>query len=100
QTLLGRWGFYAVSALGGLVSSASAVASAASLCANGTITPMTAGVGAIIASLASAAINFVLVARVSGQRPLTLRLGRALGVVMLLGLAGALVQTHLPTFLP
>ncbi|MBN8473092.1 MgtC/SapB family protein [Corallococcus exiguus] len=100
QTLLGRWGFYAVSAVGGLVSSASAVASAASLCANGTISPTTAGVGAIIASLASAAINFILVARVSEQRSLTLRLGRALGVVMLLGLAGAFVQTRLPTFLP
>lgn len=100
QTLLGRWGFYAVSAVGGLVSSASAVASAASLCANGTISPTTAGVGAIIASLASAAINFILVARVSEQRSLTLRLGRALGVVMLLGLVGAFVQTRLPTFLP
>ncbi|MBJ6763430.1 MgtC/SapB family protein [Myxococcaceae bacterium JPH2] len=100
QHLLGRAGFYAVSAVGGLVSSASAVASAASLCANGTISATTAGVGAIIASLASALINFILVARVSNERMLTLRLGRALGVVFVLGLAGALVQSHLPSLMP
>ena len=34
---LGRLGFYGVSALGGLVSSASAVASAANLAASGTV---------------------------------------------------------------
>lgn len=97
QNLLGRVGFYAVSAVGGLVSSASAVASAASLCAHGTISPAVAGVGAIIASLGSAVVNFVLVARVSEQRPLTLRLGRALGVVFVLGLVGAFVQSRLPS---
>ncbi|MCP3100857.1 DUF4010 domain-containing protein [Myxococcus sp. K15C18031901] len=95
QSLLGHAGFYAVSALGGLVSSASAVASAASLSAQGLLSPTTAGVGAIIASLGSAAINFVLVARVSGQRLLTLRLGWSLGAVFVLGLAGAFVQTRL-----
>ncbi len=99
QSLLGHAGFYAVSALGGLVSSASAVASAASLCAHGLLTPTIAGVGAIIASLASAAVNFVLVARVSGQRPLTLRLGWALGMVVVLGLVGAFVQTRLTGFI-
>ncbi|XXF74976.1 MgtC/SapB family protein [Myxococcaceae bacterium GXIMD 01537] len=99
QNFMGRAGFYAVSAVGGFVSSASAVASAASLCAHGTITPAVAGVGAIIASLASAVINFALVARVSDQRPLTLRLGRALGAVILLGLVGAFVQSRLPSLM-
>lgn len=100
QSLLGQTGFYVVSALGGLVSSASAVASAAALCSHGTISPAVAGMGAIIASLASAVINFVLVARVSEHRPLTLRLGRALGVVVILGLVGAFVQTRLPSMHP
>ncbi|MCE9670420.1 MgtC/SapB family protein [Myxococcus stipitatus] len=95
QSLLGHAGFYAVSALGGLVSSASAVASAASLSSHGLLSATTAGVGAIIASLASAGVNFVLVARISGQRPLTVRLGWALGAVFVLGLAGAFVQTRL-----
>lgn len=99
QSLMGRAGFYAVSAVGGLVSSASAVASAASLAAHGTISPAVAGVGAIIASLGSAAINFILVARVSGQRPLTVRLGRALGVVFVLGLVGAFVQSRFPALI-
>ncbi|MFE8598382.1 MgtC/SapB family protein [Archangium violaceum] len=95
QSLMGHAGFYAVSAVGGLVSSASAVASAASLCAHGMLSPTAAGVGAIIASLASAVVNFVLVARVSEQRALTLRLGWALGVVFTLGVVGAFVQTRL-----
>ncbi len=99
QNMLGRAGFYAVSAVGGLVSSASAVASAAALCSHGTISPAVAGMGAIIASLASAGINFVLVARVSGQRPLTVRVGRALGAVVILGLVGAFVQTRIPGLL-
>ncbi|PTL78997.1 MgtC/SapB family protein [Vitiosangium sp. GDMCC 1.1324] len=95
QNLLGRMGFYAVSAVGGLVSSASAVASAASLCAHGKISPAVAGTGAIIATLASAVVNIVLVARVSEQRSLSLRLGRALGLVVVLGLVGAFVQSQL-----
>ena len=95
QHLLGQFGFYAVSAVGGLVSSASAVASAASLCANGKISPTVAGTGALIATLASAGVNVLLVERVSGHRVLSLRLARALGVVVVLGLLGALVQPHL-----
>lgn len=99
QQLLGQFGFYAVSAVGGLVSSASAVASAATLCANGKLSPAVAGTGAIIATLTSAGVNVVLVERLSSNRPLTLRLGRALGLVLGLGLVGALVQTRLLGFL-
>ncbi|NTX02147.1 MgtC/SapB family protein [Myxococcus sp. CA040A] len=100
QSLLGHAGFYAVSALGGLVSSASAVASAASLSSHGSLSPTTAGVGATIASLASAAVSFVVVARVAGQRALTVRLGWALGTVFVLGLAGAFVQTRIGGLFP
>jgi uncharacterized membrane protein (DUF4010 family) len=95
QKGLGRFGFFAVSAIGGLVSSASSVASAAALAANHTIGPTTAGIGAIIASLASAVINFVLVARLTPERRLIMRVGRALSLVIALGLVGAFIQAQI-----
>lgn len=95
QRFMGRFGFFAVSAVGGLVSSASSVASAAALAANHTIGPTTAGIGAIIASLASAVINFVLVARLTPERRLILRVGRALSLVVGLGLVGAFIQAQI-----
>ncbi len=95
QRFIGRFGFYAVSAIGGLISSASSVASAASLAAHGTITPSVAGVGAILASLASAAVNVVLVARVSRHRGLTLRVSKAMVLVLVMGIVGSIFETNL-----
>lgn len=91
QSLLGRFGFYAVSFAGGLVSSASAVAAAAMLAAQGKISPAAAGIGATVASLASAAVNFALVSRVARSRALVRKLGRATAVIVAVGLAGALL---------
>lgn len=91
---LGRYGFYAVSLLGGVVSSASAVAAAAMLAAAGSLTPVTAGVGALLASLASAAVNIVLVARFSSSPTLTRRVALSTALVIVLGLAGALLMTR------
>jgi hypothetical protein len=71
QRALGEAGFYAMSAVGGVVSSASAVASAANLAAAGTLPPQVAGIGAIIASATSALINLPLVARLAQDRALT-----------------------------
>jgi len=96
QTALGKAGFYAVSIVGGFVSSASAVASAAMLAAQGHVTPAVAGIGSVLASLASAGVNLVLVARVARDRRLNLRLGRALGAVVACGIAGAIVQAYVP----
>jgi len=96
QDALGQAGFYAVSIVGGCVSSASAVASAAMLAAQGHTTPQVAGVASVLASLASASVNLVLVARVAKDRRLNLRLGRALGAVVACGIAGAVIQAHVP----
>ncbi len=90
QSTFGRFGFYAVSVVGGLVSSASAVAAAAILASHEAIPASVAGVGSVLASLASAAVNVALVARFSGARSLTIRTGIATLVVVVLGLAGAL----------
>ncbi len=97
QRSLGAAGFYAVSAVGGLVSSASAVASAASLAAAGILSPTVAGVGAIVASLASAAVNVVIVARVARSPGLTRRVLLALAAVLALGLLGAWAQVRVDT---
>lgn len=96
QRFAGQVGFYAVSVLGGLVSSASAVASGATLAAHGQITPALAAVGAVLASLASAAVNVVVVTRVSGNRQLSLRLAAGMSVVVALGILGAVMQARFP----
>lgn len=96
QRFAGQAGFYVVSVLGGLVSSASAVASSATLAAHGQVTPSLAAVGAVLASLASAAVNVVVVARVSGNRQLNLRLAAGMALVVVLGVLGAVMQSRFP----
>jgi uncharacterized membrane protein (DUF4010 family) len=99
QRGLGQAGFLAVSFVGGLVSSASAVASAAMLAASGRTSNGIAGVGAVLAALASTLVNIPLVARVSKDRALTKRLAWPLGAIAVLGLAGATVQLFVPGLL-
>jgi uncharacterized membrane protein (DUF4010 family) len=89
QRLLGHLGFYAVSLVGGLISSASAVASAGLLAAHGTLVWTVAGVGAVLASLVSVLVNLPLVARIVHERSLTRRVSWSLGFISLLGIAGA-----------
>jgi uncharacterized membrane protein (DUF4010 family) len=92
QAAVGNAGFYAVSVVGGLVSSGSAVASAGSLAAHGAVSAQIAGTGAVLASLASAAVNLPLVARLSGDTALAWRLGRALALVVAAALVGVAAQ--------
>jgi uncharacterized membrane protein (DUF4010 family) len=92
QRFVGRLGFFAVSAIGGLFSSASAVASAALLASQGELEPAVAGVGAILASLASAGVHIAIVSRVAGSAPGARRLSWALALVLLIGTAGAVLQ--------
>lgn len=98
QRYLGEVGFYAVSLLGGMMSSASAVAAAATLASKGAITPAVAAVGAVIASLTSALINLPFVLR-SAHRGFRAHLAVAMVSVAVLGMAGALGWAHwLPAF--
>jgi uncharacterized membrane protein (DUF4010 family) len=92
QRVLGETGFYAVSAVGGLVSSASAVASAANLASSATIAPQIAGNGAVIASAMSALVNLPLVARLAKDNVLTLKTAGVLGMIVLLGVLGCVIQ--------
>ena len=100
EDVLGRAGFYAVAVAGGVVSSASAVASAATLASQGTLGAGVAATGAVLASLASVGVNLVLVARFGGDRALTGRLARTLLVVVLAGVLGGGLQVALGPLLP
>jgi uncharacterized membrane protein (DUF4010 family) len=92
QRSLGEGGFYGVSVVGGFVSSASAVASAANLASTGALSPSAAAIGTLLASVSSALVHLPIVARVAGDRALTRRVALVLGVLVVLGAAGVAVQ--------
>jgi uncharacterized membrane protein (DUF4010 family) len=93
ERALGDSAFYVVSAVGGLISSASAVASSAALSASGTLSPQTAGLAAMVASLTSALVTVPLVSRLVRRPPLTRRIGVALVGLYVLGAVGAVIQS-------
>jgi uncharacterized membrane protein (DUF4010 family) len=92
ERALGDSAFYAVSAVGGMVSSASAVASAAALGASGTLSPYTAGMASMIASLTSALINIPLVSRLVKHASLTRWIVAGIALLYVIGAIGAVLQ--------
>lgn len=96
QRALGQAGFYAVSLAGGLISSASAVASAGTLAGHQKLPLTVAANGAVLATMASALINLPLVARIAQQPTLTRQVAIGLGLIAALGVIGLL----LPEFIP
>jgi uncharacterized membrane protein (DUF4010 family) len=92
ERALGDSAFYAVSAVGGMVSSASAVASAAALGASGTLPPYTAGMAAMLASLTSALVNIPLVSRLVRHASLTRWIIAGIALLYVLGAVGAALQ--------
>lgn len=85
QRALGSLGFLVVSALGGLVSSASTTATAATLFAAGKISAPTAAIGTVLTSIASALINLPLVSRQTREPRLTRQLTIATLIVSAAG---------------
>lgn len=81
QRGLGQRGFYVVSVVGGLVSSASSVASDGLLASHGTLLPQVAGIGAVLASLASAFVDLPVIARIGRDPCLTRRLGLTVALI-------------------
>ena len=90
QRQFGQLGFYFVSAVGGLMSSASAVAAAATLASRGSLAPDVAGTGAVLASLASIAFSLSFVLR-TRNRQLIRRIGYAMLSITIAGVIGLLV---------
>ncbi len=94
QREYGAAGFYSVTLVGGLLSSASAVAAAATMASQGEISPVVAGNGAVLASLTSIAfsLSFVLRAR---HRGLTRRLALSMLAVAAAGALGLILSSEL-----
>jgi uncharacterized membrane protein (DUF4010 family) len=83
---LGKYGFLALSLLGGTVSSASATAAAATMAIHGKLTPDVAGVATVFASITSALINLPLVERQTHDRRITWSLTVISGLLVTVGL--------------
>jgi uncharacterized membrane protein (DUF4010 family) len=95
QRHLGGAGFEIVSAIGGLVSSASTTAAAASLALHHTVTPSQAGVAAVLTSMASASMNLPVVQRQKETRPAMRELILTSALQIAAGAAALLLQPHL-----
>ncbi len=91
QRQFGDAGFYFVSVIGGLLSSASAVAAAATLAEQGSIAPTTAGVGAVLASFTSLVFSLSFVLRTRSQL-LVRTLALSMVAVGVAGLVGLLIS--------
>jgi uncharacterized membrane protein (DUF4010 family) len=84
---LGKFGFLALSLIGGTVSSASTTAAAATMAIHGKLSPDVAGVATVFASIASALVNLPLVQRQSKNKRLT----RTLAAISLFLVAAGLI---------
>lgn len=74
---LGKYGFLALSLLGGVVSSASTTAAAATMAVHGKLSPQVAGIATVFASISSALVNLPLVQRQTRDK----RLARSLTAI-------------------
>jgi uncharacterized membrane protein (DUF4010 family) len=92
QRHLGGAGFEVVSALGGLVSSASSTAAAANLAMHHTVTTAQAGIAAVLASMASASMNLPMVQRQKGTRPAMRELMTTSAIQIAVGAAVLVLQ--------
>lgn len=88
QRQFGAGGFYIVCVLGGFVSSASAVASAATLNRAHTISTTVAGTGVLLTTAVSILVNIVLFSRIGRDWPMTKRYGVSTAIVIVLGVLG------------
>jgi uncharacterized membrane protein (DUF4010 family) len=96
ERYLGKFGFLGISAMGGLVSSASTSAAAATMVGHGEMRAALAGDGVVVASVASALINLPIVYRNAGNRAVARRLATITVSLCLLGLALLAAQEYAP----
>ncbi|MGB8682025.1 MAG: MgtC/SapB family protein [Candidatus Binatus sp.] len=86
ERYFGTLGFLALSVLGGLVSSASTTATAATLVAAGRITPDSAGIAVVLTSMASAVVDMPIVYRQIRDNAVFYRLAGVSVLVLIVGL--------------
>ena len=90
--LFGTSGMFAVAIIGGLVSSASTTAAAATMAMHGQLSPSSAGSAAVLASLASAVINLPIVWRTTKDKAITKRLTLEISAVALVGIIAVAID--------
>jgi uncharacterized membrane protein (DUF4010 family) len=88
----GSYGMLATGVFGGLVSSASTTAAAATLAMHGNISPALAGSTTIVASLSSAAVNLPIVWRAAKNKKVVRRLSVEVSTVVAMGVAAVVVD--------
>lgn len=88
----GSNGLLATSIFGGLVSSASTTAAAATMARHGNITPSLAGSAAVLASLASALINLPIVWRIIKNKPIVRRLTWEMSSIIAAGITAVIID--------
>jgi uncharacterized membrane protein (DUF4010 family) len=99
QREFGDVGFYFVSVVGGLMSSASAVAAAGTLASHGALPDAVAGTGAVLASFTSIVFSLSFVLR-SRARALIRKVAAAMLVVIVAGALGLVLARFLPALMP
>jgi uncharacterized membrane protein (DUF4010 family) len=94
ERYLGKFGFLAISALGGLISSASTSAAAANMVGHGQMQASLAGQGVVLASVASALINLPLIYRNAGNRTLSRRIAVLTLILVVIGISFLAFQEY------
>jgi len=89
---LGKYGFLALSLLGGMVSSASTTAAAATMAIHGKLSSDVAGVATVFASIASALVNLPLVERQTHDKGVTRTLTAISALLVAIGLVVLVVR--------
>lgn len=85
ERYIGQFGFLVVSAIGGLVSSASTTAAAGNLVKHGSVIPAVAGVATVLTSITSALVNLPIVRRQTEDPSVSRPLIRITCVIVLIG---------------
>lgn len=95
QRFLGGFGFLAVAIVGGLVSSASTAAAAATLAAHGELTPQFAATGVVLTSITSSLVNIPLLQRATRRRGLAGQLTWTTLAIAAVGIIAAALEHRL-----
>jgi uncharacterized membrane protein (DUF4010 family) len=98
ERYLGKSGFLGISAIGGLVSSASTSAAAANMVGHGQMQAGTAGEGVVLASVASALVNLPIIHRNAKNAALSRRLTMLTVVLSAIGVTVLALQEYRAIF--
>jgi uncharacterized membrane protein (DUF4010 family) len=92
ERALGGFGFLAVAVIGGMVSSASTAAAAATLVAHGELAPQFAATGVVLSSITSSLVNIPLLQRETRRNDLAERLAWITAAIAAVGIVAAAVE--------